>query len=85
MKRPDRAVLETNLGIVLARMIVVQPVDDVHGVAADEEDDLVLATAVAAQADYLVTGDRYLLEIGEFRGIPIVTSRDRLDAELDGP
>ena len=45
----------------------------------DEEDDLVLATAVAARADYLVTGDRYLLEIGAFRGIPIVTPRAFLD------
>ncbi|MBA2469732.1 MAG: hypothetical protein H0V37_10035, partial [Chloroflexia bacterium] len=48
----------------------VLPVGDVHGVAEDDEDDLVLATAVAAQADYLVTGDKYLPRIGEFRGIP---------------
>jgi putative PIN family toxin of toxin-antitoxin system len=62
----------------LAKFVI--PVDDVHGVAEDEEDDLVLATAVAAGADYLVTGDRYLLEIGEFRGTPIVSPRAFLDA-----
>ncbi len=61
---------------------VVTPAEDVHGVAEDDEDDLVLATAVAARADYLVTGDKYLLRIGEFRGIPIVSPRDFLNTML---
>jgi putative PIN family toxin of toxin-antitoxin system len=62
---------------------VVEPVDDVHGEAEDDEDDLVLATAVAAQADFLVTGDKYLLDLKEFRGIPIVSPRDVLDRLLE--
>lgn len=60
-------------------MDMVEPVGDVHRVAEDEEDDLVRATDVAAHADYLITGDRYLLEIGAFRGVPIVTPRESLD------
>ena len=55
------------------------PVDDVHGIADDEEDDLVLATAVAGSADYLVTGDKGLLTLGSFRGVRIVTPRAFLD------
>ena len=50
----------------------------VSGVADDEEDDLVLGTAVAAGADYLVTGDSGLLRIGEHRGVRIVTAREFL-------
>jgi putative PIN family toxin of toxin-antitoxin system len=50
----------------------------VSGVADDEEDDLVLGTAVAAGADYLVTGDAGLLGIGEYRGVKIVTAREFL-------
>ena len=61
----------------------VRPVTGVHGVAEDDEDDLVLATAVAAKADYLVTGDKYLLRIGEFRGILIVSPRQFLDLMLE--
>lgn len=57
----------------------VTPTDDVHGVGEDEEDDLVLATAVAARADYLVTGDQFLLDLVEFRGIQIVTPREFLE------
>jgi predicted nucleic acid-binding protein len=37
----------------------------------------------AKQADFLVTGDKYLLDIGEFRGIPIVSPREFLDRLLE--
>jgi putative PIN family toxin of toxin-antitoxin system len=64
-------------------MAEVEPAEGIHGIAPDDEDDLILATAVAADADYLVTGDKGLLALGEFRGIPIVSPREflvRLDA-----
>ena len=60
------------------------PDPTVKGIADDEEDDFVLGTAVAAGADYLVTGDTGLLSIGEYRGVKIVTAREfltRIDAE----
>lgn len=40
---------------------------------ADPDDDVVLATAVAGVAAGIVSGDAHLIEIGEFRGIPIIT------------
>jgi uncharacterized protein len=46
----------------------------------DPKDDMIVATAVAAKADYLVTGDkRHLLPLGEYQGIKIVTPRQLLD------
>lgn len=54
------------------------PDPNVTGVADDEEDDLVLGTAVAAGTDYLVTGDAGLLRIGEYGGVKIVTAREFL-------
>ena len=41
-------------------------------VPEDPDDDLVLATAEAGDADYIVTGDRHLLSLKEFRGTRIV-------------
>lgn len=38
-----------------------------------------LATAVAAGADVIVSGDHHLLEIKNYQGIPIVTPRQFLD------
>ena len=45
----------------------------VHGIATHPEDDLVLATAVSGDADYLVTGDKGLLGVGSYEGVTIVT------------
>lgn len=42
--------------------------------ASDDDDNLILATAVAGQVDLLVSGDlKHVLPLGEVQGIPIVT------------
>ena len=48
-------------------------------VCRDPDDDAVLALAVAAQADLIVSGDQDLLVIGQFEDIPIVTARVALE------
>ncbi len=40
----------------------------------DPDDLAVLACAVAAEADLIVSGDKDLLSLGSFRGIPIVSA-----------
>jgi putative PIN family toxin of toxin-antitoxin system len=51
----------------------------VQGVATHPEDDPILATAVSAHADYLVTGDAQLLKLGTYDGVSIVSPRVFLD------
>lgn len=51
----------------------------VHGVATHPEDDLILATALSAQAGYLVTGDHQLQKLGEYHGVRILSPRAFLD------
>jgi predicted nucleic acid-binding protein len=43
-------------------------------VIRDPADDQVLACALAARADLIVSGDEHLLSLGSFREIPIVGS-----------
>lgn len=50
----------------------------VEGVATHPEDDLVLATAVAAKVRYLVTGDKKLQRLRRYRGMTILSPRDFL-------
>jgi uncharacterized protein len=46
----------------------------------DPDDNRVLECAVTGRADYVVSGDRHLLRIGAYEGIPILTVRQFMDA-----
>ena len=69
-----------------ALVSLVAPASVPRVVAHDADDDHVIAAAVAARAELIVTGDRkHLLPVGTHQGIAIVTARevvDRLDARL---
>src|SRR5262249_53274774 len=56
-------------------VLVVVPVSERLSIKGDPEDDLVLATARLGRADYLVTGDRRLLKLGQYEGVQIITPR----------
>lgn len=47
-------------------------------IPADPSDDHILACAVAGNADVIVSGDRHLLDLGQYRAIPIVPIADFL-------
>jgi uncharacterized protein len=46
------------------------------GVCRDEPDHAILETALAGRAEFIVTGDRDLLDLKEFHKIRIVTPRE---------
>ncbi len=48
-------------------------------VCRDSDDDWVLATALAGEAEAIVTGDRDLLDLDSFEGITILTPRQFLE------
>ena len=48
-------------------------------VCRDADDDVVLATALAAKADIIVTGDNDLLVLKEFHGIRILPPRQFME------
>ena len=70
----------TLLGLDLARVIEildraeVVEIDEVPAVSRDPKDDKFLATAAAAQADFLVTEDNDLLVLDPYEGCRIVTA-----------
>jgi putative PIN family toxin of toxin-antitoxin system len=73
----DAELTAANLLQDYARLVeIVEPVPLRAPVGRDADDDLVLATAVAARAALIVSGDRDLLVLGTFEGIPILDARD---------
>lgn len=62
---------------------VVYPSERIHVIKLDPADNLVLETAIAAAADVIVSGDLHLLNLGNFRGIPIITPRRFVEEGMD--
>jgi uncharacterized protein len=66
-----------------ALMILSEAAEEIHGtielitpICRDSDDDLILACARDAVADYVVTGDEDLLILKNYEGISIVTPRE---------
>lgn len=58
----------------------IHPTLHLSGVVRDADDHRILECAVAADVDYLITGDkRHLQPLKQFRGIQIVSPREFLD------
>lgn len=53
----------------------VDPGESISAVDLDPDDDKFLEAAVAGNVDYVVSGDRHLLDLESFRGIDIVDPR----------
>jgi len=60
-------------------LLVAGTAEAAGAIVDDPQDEVVLACAVDGMADVIVSGDRHLLDLVEYRGIPIVTARELFD------
>jgi len=74
IRRTARQVLADYLDAV----DLVAPPETPRVIADDRDDDHVIAAALAARADLLVSGDRHVLALRTYRGSRIVTPFDAL-------
>jgi len=75
---PDRVPAEWVNALTDAATLVF-PTDRATGATADPDDEMILECALAAEADYIVSGDKkHLLALRQFRGIPIISPSDFL-------
>ena len=58
---------------------VVEPPPLPQPVCRDPDDDQVLALAIAAKAELIVSGDKDLLSLGHFESVPILAPAQALD------
>ncbi|HMQ97329.1 MAG TPA: putative toxin-antitoxin system toxin component, PIN family [Candidatus Nanoperiomorbaceae bacterium] len=63
---------------VLRKADIVQPQTVPKVIADDPDDDHILACAVAGEASVIVSGNKHLLRLREYHGIPIVRPMDFL-------
>ncbi len=74
----NRSSIAQALALYAALAASVTPAATPRVVADDPDDDHVIAAAIAAQADLIVSGDRHLLALGTHAGIRIVTPAQAL-------
>jgi len=66
-------------------LVVPGDADVAGSIPQDPADERVLACALDAQADLIVSGDRHLLSLGAYQGIPILTARQFLERVAEEP
>lgn len=64
----------TFVSLLRAIAAVVTPTLGVLGIATHPEDDIIVATALAAGADQVVTGDKHLQSVGAYGGTRILAT-----------
>ena len=67
------------LSVLEKRAKRVFPQERLRVVKDDPEDDKFLECALAGRADFIVSGDRHLLDLKKFKGIEILNSRKALE------
>ena len=71
--------------LIEATAVVIEPTRTIDAIADDEDDNHVLEAAVAGHADYIVSGDHHLLDLGSFEQIPILRPAAFCAQVLDAP
>jgi uncharacterized protein len=56
----------------------VEIYSNISEISADPTDNIFLECAVDGKADYIISGDKHLLELSSYAGVPIVKSKDFL-------
>lgn len=74
-----KSVLEEEL---LPFVTTVQVKSKIALIEKDPDDDKFLSLAVDGRAEYIVSGDKYLLGVRNYRGIKIVTIREFLEVGI---
>ena len=65
--------------LILEKSLVVVPSEEVDIVKNDSDDNKFIEAALEAQAEYIISQDKHLLLIKEYRGINIVHPDDFLE------
>lgn len=76
----SEGVIEQTITLLEHDSLLVAGDADVAGCVPDDpKEEMFLACALDGLADVVVSGDHHLLDLGNFRGIPIITARQFLD------
>ena len=68
--------VENIIGKILLFAKQIKPKQKIDVVKDDPDDNKVIECAIESSSDYIITYDKHLLKLKEFRGIKIITSEE---------
>ncbi|MDI6786381.1 MAG: putative toxin-antitoxin system toxin component, PIN family [bacterium] len=71
--------IEELLSLMSQKSLMVNPKEKISAVKDDPSDNKFLECAISGKADYIVSGDRHLLNLKEYKGIKILTPKEFLE------
>ncbi|MBU1134887.1 MAG: putative toxin-antitoxin system toxin component, PIN family [Nanoarchaeota archaeon] len=77
-KEPED-IIDRQVGLVLEFSDVIKPKVKINVIKEDPDDNKILECAVSSGADFMVTGDKHLLNLKNFGNIKIIKAREFLD------
>jgi len=66
------------LSLISQKATMVTPEKEISVIKDDPDDNKFLECAVKSKADYIVSGDKHLLDLGGYEGIKILTPKEFL-------
>ena len=72
LRRVRREAAEALLAALQKDAILTSGEVELDGVTADPDDDAVVSCAIEGDADYIVSRDAHLLDLGEYEGVHVV-------------
>ena len=71
------------MGVIYSIATIVNTFGNIKVIQEDPSDNVILESAVIIKADFLISGDEYLLKIKEFNNTKILTASEFLDLVND--
>ena len=64
------------IDLIVRNSIIVEPKEKISIVKDDPKDNIFIETAIAGNADYIITQDNHLLKLKEFRRVKVITPEE---------
>ena len=83
LQRPKLRLKSRTIATIVNRVYrkaeFVAPEEKILVVLADTTDNKFIEAAIEGKTDYIVSGDKHLLNLKEYKSIPIITAREFID------
>jgi len=83
LQRPKLRLKSRTIATIVNRVYrkaeFVAPEEKILVVLADTTDNKFIEAAIEGKTDYIVSGDKHLLELKAYKSIPIITAREFID------